>query len=299
MSLTKTHHHDVYDFIDPKTTLKGAAAGKTIIITGAGRGIGKGIAEQFALAGAATIFITSRTASQLEETAASIKKLNPDTRVVTVVVDAKSVSDNEKLFAIVKKELNGASADVGIANAGDASDLATTGDSEIDSWWGTIEVHLKGTYIFGRAFIKAAKEAGKEGVLINTSSVGSYWKFPTLGAYQIAKVAINRFSEFVDFEHRKDGIRSYAYHPGGIRSSLWDNCDPALVNNIASALCDTTALSGATCVFLSTQRADWLSGRYISANWDMEELETDFKEKVLKEGYLLTTVLGSTVDIRN
>jgi len=104
---------------------------------------------------------------------------------------------------------------------------------------------------------------------------------------------------------------------------LWNNCDPALVNTIASVLCDTSkqavhfsqpstevslvvqlltsfllaALSGATCVFLSTQRADWLSGRYISANWDMEELETDFKEKVLKEGYLLTTVLGSTVNI--
>ena len=50
-------------------------------------------------------------------------------------------------------------------------------------------------------------------------------------------------------------------------------------------------------MYLSTPRADWLSGRYLSANWDMEELETDFKEKVLKEGFLLTTVLGSSVDI--
>jgi hypothetical protein len=54
---------------------------------------------------------------------------------------------------------------------------------------------------------------------------------------------------------------------------------------------DKPALPGSTAVYLSTERAEFLMGRYVLATWDMEELEKH-KERVVKEDLLMSRVLG-------
>ena len=61
--------------------------------------------------------------------------------------------------------------------------------------------------------------------------------------------------------------------------------------NIRRLLIDTPALPGGTAVCLSTKRADFLMGRFISSTWDMEELE-GVKERVLKEDLLSSRIIG-------
>lgn len=61
-----------------------------------------------------------------------------------------------------------------------------------------MEVLLKGPYLMARAFIKSTLDAGtKGGVIIHTSSVGSYYSVKELAAYQIGKIGLNRLSEFI------------------------------------------------------------------------------------------------------
>jgi short chain dehydrogenase len=84
---TKTVHHAVYPPIDPKTTLAGSMKDKNIVITGnkspmkltigAGRGIGRAIAQSFATAGAKSLFLISRTEDQLLQTKNLILAENP------------------------------------------------------------------------------------------------------------------------------------------------------------------------------------------------------------------------------
>jgi len=60
-----------------------------------------------------------------------------------------------------------------------------------------VEVLLKGPYIMARAYIQSTLDAGKGGVIIHTSSIGSYYSVKELAAYQIGKIALNRLSEFI------------------------------------------------------------------------------------------------------
>ena len=63
-----------------------------------------------------------------------------------------------------------------------------------------MEVLLKGPYLMTRAFILSTLDAGKKGgVIIHTSSQGSYYSVKELAAYQVGKIGLNRLSEFVRF----------------------------------------------------------------------------------------------------
>ena len=99
-----------------------------------------------------------------------------------------------------------------------------------------------------------------------------------LGAsgYQSGKTAINRFTEFVYEEYKDKGIRAFAYHPGGIKTTLATK----MPEKYHHFLTDTAELSAGFCLYLASPRADYLNGRYVSANWDVDELE-EMKEEIL------------------
>ncbi|KAF8472702.1 hypothetical protein BDZ91DRAFT_652575 [Kalaharituber pfeilii] len=296
-TLIKTlNHNDIYDYINPQKNpdLKAAVAGKSVIITGAGAGIGRGIVEQFAHAGATTFFLSVRSkADELQATADLVKSINSSARVFTSLLDHTKLDQVEHLFEIVKKEL-GTSADILVNNAGIAGHLSDIAHSDPNKWWGSIEVLLKGPYLMSRVYIRSTLDAGnKGGIIIHTSSVGSYYTFKDLAAYQIAKISLNRLSEFICHEHAKDGIRSISFHPGAVNTSWWDTIGP---ENPLSAMrphvcTDTPNLPGGTVVYLTTPEAAYLNGRYVSCNWDMKEL-LEKKDEIVSNGLLLITERG-------
>jgi NAD(P)-dependent dehydrogenase (short-subunit alcohol dehydrogenase family) len=96
--LTSKTHHDIYPAISPSGTLAGSAKGTTVVITGAGRGIGRAQAIAFAQAGARRVIIAARSAHELDEVEEEIKKGGEATEVVKVVTDVTDADSVKNLF---------------------------------------------------------------------------------------------------------------------------------------------------------------------------------------------------------
>jgi NAD(P)-dependent dehydrogenase (short-subunit alcohol dehydrogenase family) len=281
-------HHFQYPAIDPKTTLKGSAAGKIIFIAGASQGIGRATAIAFAQAGAKAIYLTARSEKALKETETRVGRANPDTQCEYTVCD---VTDEEQVKASIKDcvaKFGGI--DVVDSNAGYLDQWKKIGESDTTSWWKTWEVNLKGTYYLIRYSIPYLIESAKRqsasgstgGYLILISSIGAQFITPTASDYQTSKHAINRLCEFVEVDHGKDGVKCFAIHPGGVPTALAKNMPETLHTN----LIDEPDLAAGFAVWLCSGKADWAKGRYLSCNWDVDEL-TELKDQIIQEDLLV------------
>lgn len=126
-------HNDTYDAINPKRP-ELSQAGKTIVVTGAGQGIGREVVDAFAQAGATTIHVLGRTKRTLDETKNITEKNHPKVKVTVHVADLVDTAAVEK----AANEIG--SWDVLIANAGylPSPDLIENGDA--NEWWKGFEV---------------------------------------------------------------------------------------------------------------------------------------------------------------
>ncbi|KIJ49422.1 hypothetical protein M422DRAFT_161042 [Sphaerobolus stellatus SS14] len=283
---TSSYRHDLYPAISPTEALAGAAEGRSILITGAGRGIGKGIAMVFAMAGAKKLVLTSRSLKQLESVKTELEeKIGTDkTTILVIPSDITNVGDVEKLF-----EQAGDLDAVVVNNAGACEPVLAIHETDPSEWWGVQEVNIKGTYLSTREFLR--KNLGKpELTILNITSIGCAVTRPGLSAYQPSKSQVNRFTEFTHFEYQDQNVRVFAFHPGGVRSELALNGLPAHAH---AHLIDSPELSGGFALWLLSQgeKVDFLRGRYSSANWDVDELLAK-KDEILKKGLLWTRVVG-------
>lgn len=283
-----TAHHSQYPAIDPTTTLKGSASSKVVFITGASQGIGQAVAVAFAQAGASAVYVTARSEEALEETRQMVRRANPETRCSYMVCD---VTDEEQVKAAINDcvaKFGGI--DVVDSNAGYIERWKKIGESDTSSWWMTWEVNMKGTYYVIRYTVphlieSAAKHSARGsagGHLILVSSIGAQLLSPGASDYQTSKHAINRLCEFVDLDHGEDGIKCFAIHPGGVPTAL----SKKLPEEIYASLVDQPDLAAGFIVWLCSGEADWARGRYLSANWDIDEL-TRLKNRIIEEDLLV------------
>ncbi|KAF2221805.1 hypothetical protein BDZ85DRAFT_264426 [Elsinoe ampelina] len=179
--------------------------------------------------------------------------------------------------------------DILVNNAGYLESFARVAESDPEEWWKTMGVNLQGPYLLSRAFLPLLlKTDGGRGrkTIFNTSSVGALIKRPGASAYQTSKFALLRLSEFLDVEYGDQGVLCVAFHPGGVMTDLAKVMPPETHH----LLQDKVELAGDTVAWLSKERMEWLAGRYLSVNWDMEELEKEKKRVV--EGDLLKMKLA-------
>jgi NAD(P)-dependent dehydrogenase (short-subunit alcohol dehydrogenase family) len=286
LSLTK--HHTLYDAIDPTSALKNSASGKVIFITGGSRGIGQSTAVAFAKAGAKAVYITARSEQTLEKTRDLIRQTNPDTQCACSTCDVTSAAQVEAAISDCVEKFGGI--DLADANAGHLAHWAKIGESDPESWWRTWEVNMRGVYHVIRFsipyLIESAKrwatEGSSGGHLILLSSIGAQMLAPTASDYQTSKHAINRLCEFVNVDHGQDGIKCFAIHPGGVATELGLN----MPEDMHAYLIDSPELAAGFIVWLASGQADWATGRYLSVNWDVEEL-TALKEETLRDDLLV------------
>ena len=94
-------------------------------------------------------------------------------------------------------------------------------------------------------------------------------------------MAVQRFGEFVNAEYGEQGILAFGIHPGGVATELALRMPEAL----HAGLQDKPELAGDAMVWLTAERRDWLAGRYVSVNWDAQEL-LEKREKIEREDLL-------------
>lgn len=279
LDFTPTIHNDTYPSIDPT---KANLQGKSVLITGASKGVGRATALSFAKAGASPIIIAARSSltSLVPELKSAAQKANrSEPKVITLKLDVTDESSVAAAVETIAKDFK--NLDILINNAGYLeSPWLPVAQSTPTDWWASMTTNIKGTYLVTRAFLPLVLASSAKTVL-NISSVGAHRIAPGASAYQTAKLAICRFTEFLVVEYGKEGLIALAVHPGGVKTEL-ANGMPEWMHKV---LIDEPELSADSMVWLVGERREWLSGRYVSCTWDVDELKG--KKEQIVEGDLL------------
>lgn len=169
--------------------------------------------------------------------------------------------------------------DILVNNAGYQSDYRSLVATDPDEWWYEYAVNFKGPFLMTRAFLPLLLKSSSK-ILLNITSVGAHYIGKCSSSYATSKLALCRFTEIMNHEHgpqTEDGVVAIAVHPGGVRTELALH----LPGQFHALLVDTPGLAGGALVWLAKERREWLCGRYVSVNWDVDELE-DKKDDIVK-----------------
>jgi NAD(P)-dependent dehydrogenase (short-subunit alcohol dehydrogenase family) len=219
-SFTPTWHNAPYAAIDSTHNPAISASGKSIFITGSGKGIGEAIALEFARAGARAIVLTGRTAASLESCKAKIAALSPDTQVEAIVVDITNASGIAKAFQTATSYFG--PIDVLVNNAGYLPDEHTTvAMSPLDDYWRAFEINVKGGLIVTQAYLQPGIAIDRGATVINVSSGVAHIPYiPGYSAYGASKLALVKVMEYVQTENAQRGIRVFSLQPGAIETDM-------------------------------------------------------------------------------
>ncbi len=204
--------------------------GKTAIITGGSRGIGKACAIYLAKQGADIVFNYSNNSSMAEETADEIKNLG--VKVQAVKADVKSSQDIDYLFNQALENFN--SIDILVNNAGITRDTLLIRMKEED-WDAVLDINLKGVYLTCKAAAKHMMKK-RQGRIINISSVVGITGNPGQANYAASKAGIIGFSKSIAKELAPRGILVNVVAPGFIDTDMTSVLGEKVKDNILSQI---------------------------------------------------------------
>ncbi len=280
------------------------------------------MATAFAKAKAKGIVLVVRNAEQLANTEQDVRRINNEAKVLSVSADIADEASVQALFEKVKAEFG--TADVLVNNAGILTwgqiDAVTP-----KAWWGDFvchsysarispspypsasttrhlfpsgslsavpkighmnadifhplsqEVNVKGTFLVTKAFL-ALVGRDKPAAVINITSSGAVNVFPGMSGYGISKLALVQLQQYVAAEY--PNVTAIAASPGTVATDQ-------IVEALARFAKDTPELVGGATVWLATDKAKFLNGRYVSVNWSFDEL-LQRKDEIVGDKKLLT-----------
>lgn len=188
--------------------------GRVALVTGGGRGIGRGIALQLARAGADVAVVDVRV-ELAEETAAEVRALGR--RALAVRADVTSEGDTQTMVARTVAELG--SLDVAVNNAGVIS-IATVDQLSEEAFDHVLDVNVKGVFLSCKAELPQMRKQGF-GRIVNVASTAGKAGYPGLAHYCASKFAVIGFTNALAKEVAKEGITVNAICPGIIGTDMW------------------------------------------------------------------------------
>jgi 3-oxoacyl-[acyl-carrier protein] reductase len=230
--------------------------GRTVIVTGGTKGIGKGIARVFAQAGANVVVVGRDEATG--EAAAS------DLGATFVQADVAQAADCERMAAEAEQRFGGI--DVLCANAGIFPDvkLVDMTERDIDE---IFAINVKGTMLSVKACMPALERSGHGRVIVTSSITGPITGYPGWSHYGATKAAQLGFLRTAAIELAPRGITINAVMPGNIETEGLAEMGPdyraAMEASIPQKKIGTVADIGHAALFFATDEANYITGQTI------------------------------------
>ncbi|HZG28628.1 meso-butanediol dehydrogenase / (S,S)-butanediol dehydrogenase / diacetyl reductase [Ensifer adhaerens] len=250
--------------------------GKTVIVTGGNKGIGRGIAKRFAEEGAKVAIAAidkdtpDAAAALAEETGADVKGYVLD------VTDAKAIRE---VYGEAEAVLGPLS--VSVQNAGVIT-IARVEDLTEKEWDFNLDVNTKGVFLCCQEAIRRFRASGTKGKLVNTASGQARQGFIYTPHYAASKFGVVGLTQSLAKELAKEGITANAICPGIIHTEMWDYNDRVWgkmlgeygpgelmaewVEGIPMQRAGTPAEVGALVAFLASSDADYITGQTINVD---------------------------------
>ena len=198
--------------------------GKTVMITGASRGIGEAAAHSFAAEGANVVLVSRGTAA-IQALAA---RIGP--KALAVACD---VSDWEQVESAVKTTVDHfGGLDVLIGNAGVIEPISHLATSDPAGWGKAIDINLKGVYYGMRAALPVMLAAGG-GTILTVSSGAAHNPIEAWSHYCASKAGAAMLTRSLDLENRNDGIRAMGLSPGTVATQMQREIKQSGINPVS------------------------------------------------------------------
>jgi NAD(P)-dependent dehydrogenase (short-subunit alcohol dehydrogenase family) len=201
-------------------TTAGRLEGKVAIVTGAGSGIGKAIAQRFAAEGAKVV-AASRGGKALDSAVAAIRAAGG--AVEGVAVDVARQADVQRM--VEQTIARHGRIDVLVNNAGVMDDFTPVADVTDDLWRRVLSVNLDGVFYACRLAVPVMARQGM-GSIVNVASIGGLQGARAGAAYTASKHAVIGLTKNIAYMYAKAGIRCNAIAPGGVVTNIMAEAKP-------------------------------------------------------------------------
>jgi NAD(P)-dependent dehydrogenase (short-subunit alcohol dehydrogenase family) len=251
------------------------------LITGGGRGIGRGIALRLAREGWG-VAVIARSEDQLAETV----KL-AEGRAIAVPGDVSNPASVKTVVRDVENTLG--PIDLLVNNAALGGPFGPFWENDPEDWWQCQEVNLRGPMLCCRGILPGmiARRAGR---IINIVSGAGCQAYPDMSAYVASKTALIRLSEQLALETKPYGVSVFPIRPGIVRTTMVEQARhrlPFVQKLLDDGLEVTPDVVASLVLTLASGRADSLSGRLFSVEEDVEGIIQRAEEVRANEQRLL------------
>ena len=244
--------------------------GKVALITGASRGIGRGIAQVFAEEGADVAVNYIDAAQRPEDVAAWVR--DKGRRAMTVKADVANRDEVEAMVEQVWGELG--AIDILVNNAG-IETIVPFLELTDEQWTRLVDVNLRGEWLCSQVFCKRVVAAGRQGSIVNIGSIQAAKVLPGRTHYAPAKLAIEALTRNMSAEMTPLGIRVNCVHPGLIDTDMtaWvmKRADllPGILAQISLGRAGEPRDIGTVVAFLASDEAGYVTGQsiHVDGGW--------------------------------
>jgi len=234
--------------------------GKRALVTGASRGIGRGIALAFAREGADVAIGYRREAEAAEACVAEIERLGR--RAHAFAADVRDAGAVAAMVRGAHEVLGGL--DVVVANAGVPTRFQPLEEVEISYWQRVLDIDLNGVFHTLHAAIPLLREGGG-GVILTVSSIAADSCIPYGAPYVAAKAAVNALTTVAARENARHQIRCNVIAPGLVATDIADGMVAEHGDSIVKAIplrrMGSADEIGQLAVYLASDDAAWVTGK--------------------------------------